>query len=362
MIRISPFVPVGMILLLTVAVSASENRRHDTSGNISQTARQAGDDEAYRPRRKGVLTCNKDIARLMLSHSASCHRPGEIAPFSLMRYSDVKKRAGQIVEVTGLRLMPPWKADSHEEFEGENRLTRDQSGLIRQWVDEAAEGEAADLREMPVFTPGWKLGPPDAELAPENSFSLAASDQDEFRTFLLPTNYGEDRFLTTVDLRPGNSVIVHHAIVCVDTAGTFRKLAKETGRTDFSRGIGTPQGVLAVWTPGKIPGRLPPGVGMLLPKGADLVVEIHYHRTGKPKKDRTKVGLYFSKEPVSQLLHVFGLNAARISIAPEMTTTTPRARCPSSSTPRCSASFRKCFRSANALRSTSRCPMERGKP
>ena len=83
---------------------------------------------------------------------------------------------------------------------------------------------------------------------------------------------------------------------------------------DFSRGIGVPDGVLDIWTPGKIPERLPQGVGMLLPKGADVVMEIHYHRSGKPEQDRTKIGLYFAKEPVSQRLHVYGLRVSKLSI------------------------------------------------
>lgn len=306
-----------LMFVLNTGAVAGENPRKDAQDSASQSAKQATDEEAYQPRRKGGLTFNKDIAPIVAAHCVSCHRPGEIAPFSLLTYSDVRKRAAQIADVTGQRFMPPWKAASHGEFEGENRLTRDQSGIIRQWVDEAApEGEAADRPETPTFTPGWKLGPPDAELAPEGAYSLGASGQDEFHTFLIPTSFPEDRFLSAVDVQPGNRAVVHHTIVCVDVTGTFRRLAQQTGRMDFQRGFGTPHGVLDVWTPGKIPWLLPAGVGMLLPKGADLVIEIYYHRTGKPETDRTKIGLYFCKEPVNQFLHVGGLNATRISIAP----------------------------------------------
>ena len=273
--------------------------------------------ESYKPRKRGELTYTKDIAPIMLSHCASCHRPGEGAPFSLLSYSDVKKRAAQIVEVTRQRFMPPWKADSHGEFEGENRLTGDQTGTLRQWVEESApEGQPADMPEMPKFTAGWKLGPPDAELSPANAFSLGASGTDEFHTFLIPTRFTEDRYLSAVDVRPGNRAVVHHTILAIDVTGKFRKLAGEQARMDFARGFGVPEGVLDVWTPGKIPDRLPQGVGMLLPKGADLVIEIHYHRTGKPESDRTKIGLYFCREPVQRQLHIQGLNASRLSIAP----------------------------------------------
>jgi len=303
---ISLLVAAGLMLVLCTSVLAWKN-----------PCKAGSEDIIYTPRKKGTLTFNKDVAPIVFSHCVVCHRPGEVAPFSLLSYADVKKRAQQIAELTERRYMPPWKADSHGEFEAENRLTGDQAGVIRQWVDEAcAEGEASSLPEKPKFTSGWQLGPPDAELAAEKSFALAASGPDEFHTFLLRTNFPEDRYLSAVEVRPGNRAIVHHTIVSVDTFGTFRKLAAQYGRMDFSRGIGVPDGVLDIWAPGKIPERLPHGVGMLLPKGADVLIEIHYHRSGKPETDRTKIGLYFSNEPVRRTLHVFGLRVAQLSIPP----------------------------------------------
>ena len=314
---ISAFLALGLVSILTIPVNAANNPHKCTTDQDSPSSGKEITAEGHRLRRKSGLTYNKDIAPLIIAHCASCHRPGEVAPFSLLSYSDVRKRASQIVQVTSRQFMPPWKADSHGEFEGENRLTSDQTGLIKQWVDEASpEGDASDLPEPRTFTPGWRLGPPDAELAPERSFSLGASGGDEFHTFLLPTDFPEDRYLSAVEVRPGNRAVVHHTIVCVDRSGRFRKLAEESGRMDFSRGFGIPEGVLDVWTPGKIQERLPRGIGMFLPKGADVVIEVHYHRTGKPEQDRTKIGLYFCKEPVKQLLHISGLNASRLSIAP----------------------------------------------
>lgn len=309
------FFVTGLILVICTSIFAREIPHNIKSENITQFAHRDNDSEVYSPRLVGSLTFTKDIAPILFTHCASCHRPGEAAPFSLLSYMDVKKRAKQIAEITGKHAMPPWKADSHGEFEGETRLTRDQIGMIRQWVVETSpEGDIADLPEMPEFTPGWKLGPPDAELMPDRSYSLGASGSDEFHTFLLPTNFPEDRYLLAVEVRPGNRAVVHHTIVSVDTIGTFRKLTEETGQTDFARGIGVPDGVLDIWTPGKIPARLPQGVGMLLPKGADLVMEIHYHRSGKLEKDRTKIGLYFCKEPVKKLLRVYGLRVTKLSI------------------------------------------------
>ncbi|HZW78883.1 MAG TPA: hypothetical protein VFF50_00310, partial [Candidatus Deferrimicrobiaceae bacterium] len=60
------------------------------------------------------VTFNRDVAPIIFSSCASCHRPGEAAPFSLLTYEDVKKHARQIAEVTRTRNMPPWLPEPQE--------------------------------------------------------------------------------------------------------------------------------------------------------------------------------------------------------------------------------------------------------
>src|SRR5262245_18262417 len=104
----------------------------------------------YRPHKAGTLTFNKEIAPIIFGNCSSCHRPGEVAPFSLLSYGDVKKRAPQIALVAERRIMPPWKADSHGEFLDERRLTTEQIGMLRQWADDGAkEGSAKDSPQPP---------------------------------------------------------------------------------------------------------------------------------------------------------------------------------------------------------------------
>src|SRR6185369_12452109 len=108
-------------------------------------------------------TFNRDIAPIVFKHCVSCHRPGEVAPFSLLNYADVSKRARQIAQVTSSRFMPPWKSvEGHGQFVGERRLSQDQIDLIRRWVTQgAAEGESRDLPPAPRFNDSWTLGQPD---------------------------------------------------------------------------------------------------------------------------------------------------------------------------------------------------------
>src|SRR5262249_10093623 len=144
--------------------------------------------------------------------------------------------------------------------------------------------------------------------------------QDIYRCFVLPTNLPGDRYVSTVQVRPSNRRIAHHAVIFYDCDGRARKCeereieqARKTERKDQGPGYQVPlalsflpgfmpDGGLGGWAPGLMPHRLPEGNGYLLPKGADVVLQVHYHRSGRQEKDRTYVGLYFSKKPVPNRL------------------------------------------------------------
>lgn len=254
---------------------------------------------------KGVVTFNKDIAPIMFENCSTCHRPGEVAPFSLLTYADAKKRAKQIALVTENHFMPPWKADEgKEKFVDAHVLSADEIAKIHQWAGAGApEGDKADLPKAPQFTAGWQAGEPDAVFQPSEQYDLAAEGDDVYRCFVIPTNYDTDRFVTALEVRPSNRTVVHHVIAYLDTSGKAReKDAADPGPgyTSFG-GIGvTPSGTLGGWAPGLVPRLSPVGTGTLLPKGADIVLQVHYHKSGKPETDLTKIGLHFAKWPVDK--------------------------------------------------------------
>ncbi len=249
------------------------------------------------------VTFNKEIAPLIYQNCATCHRPGEVAPFSLLTYADVKKRAKQIAMVTGSRFMPPWKADSHGEFVNERRLSVDQVSLIKQWADNGAPEGTSAKPPLPKYAEAGGLGPPDATFEPSESFTLPEEGADVYRCFVIPTTYTEDRYVSAIDVKPGNRNIVHHVLVFLDTTGAARKMSGKDGQPGYSTfgGVGfAPSGGLGGWAPGNMPHPLPPGVGEYLPKGADIVLQVHYHKSGKQESDKTKIGLYFCKGPVDK--------------------------------------------------------------
>ena len=246
-------------------------------------------------------TFNKDIAPILYQNCAICHRPGEVAPFSLLTYQDAAKRARLIATVTERRYMPPWKAEpGYGTFANERRLTDAQIALLQEWAEAGApEGDSTEKPVRPLFADGWQGGKPDRVLTLASKYALPADGPDQFRCFVLPLNLDQDVYVGSVEFRPDNRRIVHHALVFVDLNGTARRrAASANGSYSCFGGPGVPGvGLIGGWTPGSIPLARSDDFSRPIPRGADVVVQIHYHPSGKPELDQSSLGLTFSGPP-----------------------------------------------------------------
>ena len=270
------------------------------------------------------VTFHKDIAPILFQHCASCHRPGESGGFSLLTYADARKRARLIAEATQSRYMPPWLPESGlGKFDGENRLTPAQIDLIRKWASSGApEGSPADSPPMPSYTPGWQLGPPDLIVTVAKPFRVPADGPDIFWNFVLSPSLPKGRFIKSVEVRPGNARSVHHANLLVDRARSSRRQEKNRGDgfPGMDLNIETaefdPDSHFLFWKPGGVPWVEPSGMSWRLDPGNDLVLNVHFHPTGKPELVEPSVGLYFTDEPATrfpmllQIEHDGALNIA----------------------------------------------------
>lgn len=270
---------------------------------------------------KASVTYTRDIAPIVFQNCTSCHRDGEVAPFSLSNYAEIKRHAATMVAVTQSRYMPPWKAaPDGDKFVGERRLSDSQITTIRKWVAAGMpEGNPADLPPPPRFSSGWRSGTPDVIVQPEAAFPVAADGDDVYRCFVIPTSYSEDRYLSGIEVHPGNGQIVHHIIVYLDTSGAARKRDEQEpgeGYTSFGGPGFRPAGALGGWAPGNDPQMVPDGYGILLPRGADIVMQIHYHKDGKAETDLSKIGLHFAKKPVDKRVRTFQIMQPFLNIEP----------------------------------------------
>src|SRR5262245_35774414 len=248
-------------------------------------------------------TFTRDIAPIVFEHCAPCHHAGEAAPFALVSYDDVRKRAKQIAEVTGKRFMPPWlPAAGENAFRGDRALGAGEIEAFRLWLEAGApEGDPAALPPAPVFQTGWQLGEPDLVVTMPESYTVPAEGRDVYRNFVIPQPAGGTRYVRALEFRPDNRAVLHHAVLFVDGSryarGEDRK-DPEPGYPDMGLGVlRPPNGQFVSWTPGKGAIRYDEGIAWTLDETLDIVLQLHLRPTGKPEPIRVSVGLYFSDTP-----------------------------------------------------------------
>jgi hypothetical protein len=258
---------------------------------------------------KPAPTFTKDVAPILQKKCQNCHRRGHVGPFALETYDQAQKRAHDIAAVAVDRVMPPWKPAPGVG----PRLKHDQSlapaeiAVLQAWAEAGCPpGDPKDLPPAAEFPSDWKLGTPDLVLEPDEDFTVPASGGDLYRCFVVPTNLAQETYITAIDFRPGNRRVVHHISAYIDTSGAARerdKAEKGPGYVSFS-GPGIPLfEELCFWNAGHEPSHLPRGVGLRLPPQADIVIQVHYHPSGKPENDRTRLGFYYAREPIRQAMH-----------------------------------------------------------
>lgn len=267
-----------------------------------------------------ATTYATDIAPILNRSCVPCHRTGEVAPFSLIGYENAKKWSPMIAAVTEARRMPPWKAKhGFGEFLDANRLTDDEIAAIKGWHEAGApRGDAKQEREPPTFTSEWPLGQPNIVLQASKPFTVPAEGDDVYRNFVMTNEFKEPVWVKAMAIKPGNPKVVHHVITFIDGNGQAKKLQDQNG--DGQEGYSTfggvgfiPSGSLGGWAPGLTTRMAPHGTAMLVKPGSTLVVQVHYHPSGKPETDLTRVGLYLAKEKIEREMNLdwifnFGIN------------------------------------------------------
>jgi hypothetical protein len=251
------------------------------------------------------VTFNHQIAPIIYKNCSPCHRPGEAAPFTLLSYEDTARKAKTIGRATASRIMPPWKAEpASYAYRDERRLTADQIALIQTWIAEGMpEGNAADKPESPKFASGWRLGEPDLIIEMPSAYHVPADGPDIYRNIAVPTGLTEDKWVTAIDMRPSARAVVHHVLYFADGNGRIHERPSQGTEPGFSgMRVGGATIALGGWAIGAQPHFYPDGLALRVPKGSDLVVQYHFHPTGKPEAEKSLIGLYFAKKPPEQTL------------------------------------------------------------
>jgi tetratricopeptide (TPR) repeat protein len=251
----------------------------------------------------GPVTFNRDVAPILFAHCTSCHRPGEIGPFSLQTYRDARQRMTLIADATKRRVMPPWKPEGPRgQFLDDRSLTPEQIDTIQAWVEQGgAEGAPSDLPPLPAYAQGWQLGTPDLVVTMPEAYTLRPDGADLFRTFVLPIPTARARYVQAIEFRPGNGRGVHHANIGVDRTRSSRRLDAADPEPGYVGGMvqdaAYPPGYMLGWTPGQQPRPSPDGMPWRLDAESDLVVQLHLQPTGRPEAIQVSVGFFFTDTP-----------------------------------------------------------------
>ena len=252
---------------------------------------------------QGQATFTRDVAPILFRHCVPCHQRGGIGPFRLDTWDAARARSADIASVTATRRMPPWlPEDAPGTFVGERRLSPDEIGTLRRWAETGApEGDPA---APPPPPPIRRLGEPDLVVTMPEAYTVPESGRDIFRSFVLPVPLESDRFVRAMEFLPGNREVVHHAVVLVDrarSARVFDSLDPGPGWAGMQSGLAeSPDGHFLGWTPGKTALEVPAGMAWRLPRGSDLVLQLHLLPRPSAPPVQVRIGFHFTEDAPSR--------------------------------------------------------------
>ena len=263
------------------------------------------------------VTFAEHIAPIVHAKCTMCHRKGQSGPFELLTYEDVRERAATIRAVVHDNYMPPWKpVNTNIQFANDRRLTPQEKSLLNRWVESGTPaGDLASI-QPPKYPDGWSLGKPDLVVKMKDAFRVPASGPDIYRAFVFPLDLKEDEWIKGIELRPSARGVVHHALFFLDPSGSTRAQDGRDGQTGLGgmsflnasignrsrggAGLGFSARGLGGYVPGAMPNKLPGDLAQLLPKGSDIVMQTHFHPSGKVEWEQTEMAIYFAEKPPSR--------------------------------------------------------------
>jgi hypothetical protein len=278
-----------------------------------------------------VPTFTKDVAPIVYRNCTSCHRPGEIAPMSMLTYEDVRPHADDIVDEVSAGHMPPWHADAPAgTFENERRLTDAEKKTLLEWAAGGApKGDPRDQPAPPEYPDGWSIGKPDAVFEMLEDYKVPAKGTVAYEYFYIPTNFTEAKFVQAIEVRPGNRKVVHHVLVQYQAKADLTRTPVLKFNAEWQRlpppafgdrkphrEQGVPTRLIGTYAPGTNPQVFRAGTALRLEPGGVIELQIHYTTDGKETTDRTKVGMIFSKDPSPREVRPSAFFNATLSLPP----------------------------------------------
>jgi hypothetical protein len=242
-------------------------------------------------------TFTRDVAPILYASCVRCHRPGQVAPMSLLTYQEARPWVRSIKDRVVRREMPPWHLDRAvgiKEYKDDPSLSDKQIDTIVRWVDGGAPmGNPADMPKLPTFPSSgeWSIGAPDLIVsAPE--YLVKANMADWFGSFYVDSGLTEDRWIKAIEVKPGDKRVVHHTIVYSqqDDEEELKQFVPERENDGFNRNAGTRLIEYAIGNLGDV---YQEGTARLMKAGAKVHFSAHYHAIAEDVTEQTRVGIVF---------------------------------------------------------------------
>ena len=273
------------------------------------------------------ITFHKDVAPIISAKCAPCHHPGGGAPFSLLTYNDVAKRASFIKEVVETRYMPPWRADNnYVHFANDRSLQQKEIDLLVKWIgNKAPEGKQV-AGGIPVanFAPATKYNrAPDMVLKMTDSFLMPGDNMERFIIFKIPFELKAEENIEAIEFYSNNNKLIHHANYAIhevaDTNISIYNTAKminlsEDDRTKFEQYKPYRKTITYYggWIPGTTYEYYAKEFGWIMPKRGVILLTVHFAPSATEEISLSGVNLFFKKTQVTRPVKVISFGSGGI--------------------------------------------------
>ena len=262
-----------------------------------------------------AINFSEDISYFIFNECTSCHRPTQIGAFlPLMNYNDVYSNRywisyaieGTEEERHGNPIMPPWPPDrSYSSFIGERYLTDEQIHTFLDWIEAGApQGDPNLEAPLPEFQEGSSIGEPDIVFQLSEPYFIEGNGEDDYRCFVIPTGFSEDKEIAAIEFRPDNKEAVHHSIITIVPSGYADSIDQEDPDYGyecyggFNLDILTP--LIDGYAPGMITTLYPEGIGDIIPANSDIIIQLHYAPLSTDQIDQSSINIFFKDEPIER--------------------------------------------------------------
>ncbi|MCB0477116.1 MAG: T9SS type A sorting domain-containing protein [Crocinitomicaceae bacterium] len=272
------------------------------------------------PPKPPTPTYYEDISPIIYNHCTKCHRTGEIGPMPLSNISEVTAYGAMVKYVTGIKYMPPWKADpDYRHFLDENVLTDAEIQTIADWYDGGMPaGDPLNEAAMPNFPTGSVLGTPDVVVSMDQMYAHQGTNQDHYQVFVLDPGVTQVEEVKAIEFRAGNATICHHAVIGMDTTNQADALDAADPAYGYEMyggfGFSPTEFAYQIWAPGQTPRFFPPGMSKKIYPNSKILLQMHYAPSPVLDYDSSHINLFFAQTAAPRYVQTVWMSQAHLTV------------------------------------------------